>query len=291
MVFVFGIDFAIIALMKKIIFTFISLLLGAFFISSCTMERKLALEFVDNDGRDIPVMIVPPPLLYMYNNKSIESLNNRDLNMDSLAFYQSELLQYISDSAFLENYMNAFIQYLDDHHLQVFLPDELTGFTQQRRLSYMVRLAQMELEEDYDTVLAEEKINFQQQTKYIPINKLSLSTWFEISQKDSTSYFTYFDEQYITDDIYGDFRQELWSFDIKYDYTILKIEKEDVYDFATMLGEKHASYVYDLIMNTYIWNKIPEEKRSHYQYLHYNAQYGSVEVAEEAFIRVDDAEQ
>jgi len=234
-------------------------------------------------------MIVPPPLLYMYNNR-IYAADTLNTNLDSLSFYNSKYIQYISDSIFLENYMNAYIQYLEDNNLQVYLPDNLVDFSKQRKAAYIVRIAQMELVEDTMNYSVTEQINFAERKLDIPTNKISLSVWFDISQKDSTSYFTYFDEQYIYDEVYGDFVQDLWGFNIRYDYEILELRTDDIYEFASMLGEKHASYFYDLMLNTYIWNRIPIESRNHYQYLHYNSQYGSVEVADEAFIRVDEEE-
>ena len=265
------------------------LIATGYLLSSCSMERQLALQFVETESKSTPVMLVPPPLLHMYNNKPVHFYSNQSsLDIDSLAFYQSDFLQYISDSIFLENYMNSFIEDSRKFGFKVFLPNELEEFINIKELAYIMRIPQMELVEDTISWEIEEQVNFMKSSRIIPINSIGLSTWFEISEKDSASYHIYFDEQIITDETYGDFRQELWSLDIKYDYTVFKLEQEDIYQFASDLGSLHASYFFDLILNTYIWNHIPEDKKGHYIYLHYNHDYHSVEAADAAFIRLDD---
>lgn len=250
------------------------------------MEKQLALEFVKNEGKGTPIMLVPPPILHMFNNKPIAATNT-DLNLDSINFYKSQFLQHISDSIFLERYMNAFISQTRDFGLIIFLPHDLNQFLEQEKLSYIIKIPQMELAEDTIAWKIEEQINFQKRTSIIPINKISLSTWFEVSQKDNDSHQMYFDEQTITDETYGDFSQNFLNTDITYDGIVLEIELEEIYDFASELGSLHASFLYDLILNTYIWNHLDEDKKEHYIFLHYNHPYHSVEAADQAFIHLD----
>lgn len=274
--------------MKKIQ-KFLFLIIVVLGVHACTMEKQLALEFVKNEGQGTPVLLSPPPILNMFNNNPISIIDyHENLNYDSLNFYHSIYLQHISDSVFLEKYMNAFISHSRLMGLDVFLPHELDRFIQLERLAYIVNIPQMELHEDTIAWEIEEQINFRKTTRIIPINKISLSTWFEISQKDASTHRLYFDEQFITDETYGDFSQDFLSTDIKYDASVFEIETEDIYEFATELGQLHASFLYDLILNTYIWNHIDEDKKGRYIFLHYNHTYHSVEAAEQTFIHLDD---
>jgi len=253
------------------------------------MEKQLALEFVKNEGKEMPIMLVPPPILHMFNNKPISIIDmDTNLDIDSLNFYNSQFLQYISDSIFLEKYMNAFISNSQDFGLIVFLPHELNQFLEQEKSAYIIKIPQMELAEDTIAWEIEEQINFQTRTRVLHINRISLSTWFEISQKDNNSQGLYVDEQSISDQTYGDFKQDFFSTDIKYDATVFEIETEDIYDFASDLGYLHASFLYDLILNTYIWNHLDKDKKEHYIFLHYNHTYHSVEAAEQTFIHLDE---
>jgi len=251
------------------------------------MERKLALQFIEGDAKSTSVMLVPPDILYMFNEKGLP-YGEYD-NIDSAKFYNSKFIQYISDSVFLENYFNHFTKHAKEYGLEVYFPNDISDFLDVKNTAYIVRFSQMEIMEDTAIYLVEERVNgFQPQFKEIEYNLVALSTWFDISMKDSVQNFTYFDEQFITDDIYGDYIQDDWSFDYRYDYTKYDIELEYIYEFAKDMGKTHASYVYDLMMNSYIWNQLPPEKRDNFHYLHYNVRYHSLEVAEEAFIMLED---
>jgi len=271
--------------MKWIKTIFIGFLTIALF-SSCTLERKLAMEFVQSEAPSYPVMLVPPDILYTFNLKAPPVGDYEDV--DSALFFSSKYIQYVSDSAFLENYFSAFIEQSQKNKLAVYFPEDLDSFLIMDRAAYIVRFAQMELAEDTASMRAEEKINNRPKDKDIPYHFISLSTWFEISMKDSLQGYTYFDEQYLAEEIYGDFIQESWSLDYKYEYELFDLEKEDIYSFARYMGQTHSEYLFDLMLNSYIWNHLPKDRRKSFLYLHYNSRYHSIEVAEEAFILMDE---
>lgn len=250
------------------------------------MERKLAMQFVQNEAPSHPVMLIPPDILYTFNLKA-PPIGDYD-NIDSALFFSSKYIQHISDSAFLEVYYKSFVEQSRETGLDIYFPADLENFLKTNRPAYVVRFAQMELAEDTAIMQVEEKIDFLPQTKNIQYNFISLSTWFEISMKDSLQGYTYFDEQYLADEIFGDFVQHLWSLDIEYEYELIEMETEDIYSFAQNMGKTHATYLFDLMLNSYIWSQLPEERRKSFMYLHYNSRYNSIEVADEAFIMLEE---
>jgi hypothetical protein len=250
------------------------------------MERKLALQFVETEAPDYPVMLVPPDILYTFNLKAPPLGKYSDI--DSALYFSSKYIQYISDSAFLENYFSSFVEQSKATRLDIFFPTDLESFLNTKKPAYIVHFAQMELTEDTAVFGVEEKINNRPRKKHIPYHTISLSTWFDINMKDSLNGYTYFDEQYLADDIFGSFEQELWSLDIKYEYEIVEMEQEDIYAFAKYMGKSHAQYLFDLMLNSYIYMKLPEERKRGFMYLHYNSDYKSIEVAEEAFIMLEE---
>lgn len=256
------------------------------FLSSCTMERKLAMQFVQSEAPDYPVMLVPPDILYTFNLKAPPS--GKYKNVDSALFFSSKHIQYISDSLFLEKYFKSFVDQSKETGLDIYFPTDLESFLQLERPTYVVRYAQMELIEDTAIMRVEEKIDYRPKFKDIPYNFISLSTWFEISMKDSLQGYTYFDEQYLADQIFGEFIQHLWSLDVEYQYELIEMEQQDIYEFASYMGKSHAQYLFDLMLNSYIWRNLPEDRRKSFLYLHYNSRYNSIEVAEEAFIMIDE---
>lgn len=250
------------------------------------MERKLAQQFIDGDAKNTQVMLVPPDILYLFNEKGLAP--GKYKNIDSAKFFNSQYVQYLSDSIFLESYFKSFVKQSEKYGLSIFFPNDINGFLETTTASYIVRFSQMELMEDTGTYRINEKIDFVNRTKKIVYNMIVLSTWFDISMKDSVQNYTYFDEQFIADEIFGEYIQEAWNYDFRYEYTQYEIEEKDIYEFAQGMGKTHAGYLFDLIMNSYIWNQLPEEKRAYFNYLHYNPEYHSIEVAEEAFIMMDD---
>lgn len=261
-------------------------LLGLTILSSCTMERKLAMHFVQNEAPSHPVMLIPPEILYTFNMKAPPKGEYE--NVDSALFFSSKYIQHISDSAFLENYFRSFAEQSKETGLDVYFPTDLESFLETERPAYIVRFAQMELAEDTANMGIEERIDYRPALRKVPYHTISLSTWFEISMKDSLQAYTYFDEQFLADDIFGDFVHHLWSKDIEYEYEIIEMEQEDIYLFAQYMGKTHAKYLFDLMLNSYIWHQLPEERRKSFMYLHYNSRYNSIEVADEAFIMMDE---
>lgn len=250
------------------------------------MERKLALQFVQSEAPSYPVMLVPPDILYTFNLKA-PPIGDYE-NVDSALFFSSKYIQYVSDSLFLKNYYNAFVDQSKETGLDIYFPSDLDHFLEVNRPAYIVRFAQMELAEDTAIMRVEEKIDYRPRNKDIPYNFISLSTWFEISMKDSLQGYTYFDEQYLADEIFGDFVQYLWSLDTEYEYEIVEMEQDDIYEFARYMGKTHAQYLFDLMLNSYIYSNLPDERKNSFFYLHYNSRYNSIEVAEEAFIMMEE---
>ncbi|OYT15233.1 MAG: hypothetical protein B7C24_14170 [Bacteroidetes bacterium 4572_77] len=252
------------------------------------MERQLALDFVENEAKSTAVMIVPADYLWIYSNAPlIIKKHAAHANLDSLRFFESDILPYISDSIFLENYYDSFMNQIHAYGLQTYLPQDINSFIGLPQKSYVIKMAQMELVEDSSFVSVEEIIGNRNRELQIPVNKISLNTWFEISQKDSTQVYRYFDENGINDEVYGSFVQGLWDNDIRYDYTVFPLKKEEVYSLASFMGRRHAQFLFDLILNSFIWSALTTEAQQRYHYLHYNSQYHSIEVADEAFIMME----
>lgn len=259
---------------------FLGFLWVAFGLTSCTLERELAMQYIEKEAPKTNLMVVPPDILFMFSDKAL--IDGDFKNKDSALFYQSKFLQYVSDSIFLETYFSAFAQQTAINGVNLFFPDQLSDFISQPNQSYIVRFAQMELLEDTTTFVVEESSGYLKSFRKIPYEMVSLGCWFEVSIKDSASYFTYFDEQFVNDQILGHYREDSWNNITEFVYTIDEMDLDDLYLFAEYAGKTHASYIFDLMLNTYIWNQLPAERKNGFIYLHYNAAYRTIEIAKEA---------
>jgi hypothetical protein len=140
----------------------------------------------------------------------------------------------------------------------------------------------MELLEDTTSLEVEEGLGHLSVIKKIPYEQLSLGCRFEISIKDSSAYFTYFDEQYVNDQIVGHYREDALNNETEFVYSLDEISLDDIYEFASYAGQVHASYIFDLMLNTYIWNQLPDDRKNGFIYLHYNPADRTIEIAWES---------
>jgi hypothetical protein len=66
---------------------------------------------------------------------------------------------------------------------------------------------------------------------------------------------------YAMDGLDGRFLQNLFTGEVKFHYNLYPIEVEDIYTLAAMLGEKYAGYIYDYMLNEYIYRNFPQGQR------------------------------
>jgi hypothetical protein len=160
------------------LFILIALTLG-----SCSVERRLASEFFKN-RHNTTLMVIPADLVYKRNLKTFEVENADQMDetaLDSLLYTRSLFLQNISDSIFLETYLNTLIRNLRNKGLKVYLQPDADIFLKDTSNKYIVNVAQLMLEENVELLFHPD---YDVEYSYIGdfyLNKVSLSSWFEIS--------------------------------------------------------------------------------------------------------------
>ncbi len=250
-------------------------------VNSCSMSRKLAADFVNKESYEVAVLLLPAKYLdYMYQDAADQLYTSDDKEFDQL-----KLLPKISDSIFMENYFNTFIDHLEKTNIQVFTPEYMTEFLNFRGKAYVVEMAQMELiERTYQQQIDELRAGVSK-SRMIPLTELSLNIWLDVSAKDASknAKHVYFDEQTIRDHLEGNFVEDPIKDDIIYYHQTDSLQQAEVHEWAIDLGQTHAEYLYDLMMNTYIWNHLSSKQQEYHLFLHYNPHYQVVERADEAF--------
>ncbi len=245
------------------------------------MSRKLAADFVNKESYEVAVLLLPAKYLdYMYQDAA-----NQLYTFEHKEFKNLRLLPKISDSIFMENYFNTFIEHLENTNIQVFTAEHMTDFLNFRGKAYVVEMAQMELiERTYQQQIDELHAGISK-SRFIPLTELSLNIWLDVSAKDASqnAKHVYFDEQTIRDHLDGDFVEDPIKQDIIYYSQIDSLQTKEVHQWAIDLGQIHAEYLYDLMMNTYIWNHLSPKQQERHLFLHYNPHYQVVERADEAF--------
>ena len=243
------------------------------FLSSCSIERKLAQGFIDNPP-PINIQLFSPGGLNKYSHKGelipgFDSLSG--IQQDSALYYSSRFIQYIDDSIYLEKYVNAFIDELRSLGFKVFVEESIDTFLKSLPQSYLLNMVQVQLDE-YRFPL-EDSAEFGDSTffKRFEINAVDASSWFEISKMNTVKPVkTVLHSKFTgTDSFEGRFFLNGFSSEVMYKYKIDSLNVKDIYDLSIYAGRKHANYLFDYFMNQYVAFHLPQGEEMQ-GYLHYD---------------------
>jgi hypothetical protein len=229
--------------------------------TSCTIENKLAREYVMSKPTEA-LMIVPTDFMYKTNLSyqepdPVNMISERAL--DSVGYFKSTYLRYISDSIFLEKFYNAFIREMEESGYNIFLPNDSLIFMKQQQGKWTIRFAQLQLEEEtknyfVDTYDPDERYYY----KEYNLTSVGLNTWTEtvFSASPDQQRLLYL-SGFIEDDFEGGFRYNYFDDKMYYSDRTLKITYDDIYKMAEDSGKKHAELLMDYLLNDYIRRNMP----------------------------------
>lgn len=239
------------------------------------MEQKLARGFISNPP-PISIQLFSPDGLFKFSHKGelisgFDSLTEKQ--QDSALFYNSKYIRYIDDSIYLERYINSFIDELRSLGFKVFVEESLDTFLKNQPQSYLLNMAQVQLDEYIFPFEDSEEFGDSTFYKRVDLNAVDASSWFEISKMNSTkpvktvlhSKFT------ATDSFSGRFMLNGFASEVTYKYKIDSLNVSDIYDLAKFAGRKHANYLFDYFMNQYVAFHLPAGEQMQ-GYLHYDHQ-------------------
>jgi hypothetical protein len=249
--------------------------------SSCTIEQKLAKGFIDHPPQ-ISIQLFTPETLFKYNHKGemIEGFDSLSPEkQDSALYYSSEFIQYISDSTYLEKYVNAYIDELRNLGFKVYVEESMDTFLRGEPQSYIVTMAQVQLDEYIYPFEDSEEFGDSTFYKRFDLNAVDASSWFELSKMNAEkpgktilkSTFT------ATDGFEGNFVLSGFASNVVYKYKIDPLTIQDLYDLAVYAGKKHADYLFDWFLNQYVRFHMPEGQKAAF-WFHYNLPKHSLEI-------------
>jgi len=265
-------------------FQFILLVSFLLTLSSCLPEKKLAMQFAENP-QGINLLVFSPDYIYKYNHKGEEIPGFdtlRSSRQDSALWVNSRYMQFLSDSVLLENYMNGFVGELRKLGFIVYLPSSIDSFLTDKPQSYIVNLAQIQMDEYTYPLEDEQPFEDTVYYKRFDLNAMDFSCWFELSKVNAAASkkTMLYSSHSAYDDFEGSFMVDPWTRNVRYRYRIDSLSVTDIYDMATFLGKKHASYLFDYFLNQYVAASLPESEPLYYYY-HYNRPRHSVAPVEE----------
>ena len=236
-------------------------------------ERKVAITFVEA-AHGLNLLVIPPDYIFKYSHKgeSIEGFESIPQNQqDSALMVNSRYLQFLSDSLLLENYMNNFIGELRNNGFNVYLSSAVDSFMTGKPQSYVLDVAQMQLDEYFYPLEDEEAYMDTIYYKKINLNAIDFGCWFDLSKAntENAKKTVLYSTSTAYDSFDGRFFNDPFTGAVRYKYKIDSLALDDVYAMASYLGKRHASYLYDFFMNQYIAKHMPDGMKSE-DYYHYN---------------------
>jgi hypothetical protein len=274
------------------------LLLAALFlllISSCATERKFAREFIKNDS-SYSALVMAPDYVFKYSLKEWQidrAWRTDEWLLDSILWENSLFIKYIYDSIFLDLYVGSYVAELEALGFTVYPEDSLINFLSGRKDSFIMHIAQLELEEYVEPVLEYEEIGEYIYYEYINLNAINLNSWIEInSLNDEEDKSVFFANEYITDELEGYFKHYYFTGEVEFRYQIDTLLLDHIYNLAAYTGYTYAGYTYDYLLNKYIDKRVEEERvyRTDITYYHYDRRkrYLSAAKLEERFVPLEE---
>jgi hypothetical protein len=250
-----------------------SLIFCLVFFTSCYPEYKLGKAFIESKP-DVSLMILPTDYVYKSNLKLDEigdTSGMTDQEIDSLGLEKSLFLHKISDSVFLETFINSMIAEFAKFGFKVYMENASDSFLFFKSPSYILNVAQLLLEEGYNDFKDSEEFGGNTYYKSFQTNAVTFNSWLELTQlnpkKEGRKLF--FVSETIADGVDGYFTENLLTGEIKYKYQVMEIDVNIIYHYCKVLGARYAGYTFDYLMNDYIMTHFPPGKKRNF-YMHYN---------------------
>jgi hypothetical protein len=254
----------------------ISLILITIIFQSCNPEYRLARKFISSTGKQ-SVLVIPPTFLYKNKTHPLDTLDLEGLDntlRDSAIYARSIYLKWIADTTFLRVFTHSFLNELSKYGLKVHFREspETEEF-----IDWTVNFVQAQIEEEQkiislakrerNIVLSASKTDTILKYKRF-LNNITSNTWLKVyfSAGNVVDSGTFFHSNTITDHVESGF-----SLNTYLGKPILipkeKLRLADIYQLARMEGKIQAILFFDLMLNTYVFNK---SKLFYYDYLHYD---------------------
>lgn len=244
-----------------LILSFATLLSGIF--SACSPERRLARQFITLK-EPATVLLVSPDIVYKKSYKLPDSADLSGLTQsetDSALFFQTRLLQYTNDSVFIHAFTEGIISALHTAGVKIYAADSSLHFVQAETPAYIVNIAQLQLEEYYDSLVTAPDIFKDDEVYVIYYTAVNMNSWYELSQLNSegNDRQVLFNSKTVQDFVDGGLRYIPISGDYKFISTIDSLTVSDVYELGGHVGFLNGTLLFDQMMNAWIRQHLPHQ--------------------------------
>ncbi len=250
-----------------------SLVLGLIIITSCSLERKIALDYANKKNKGA-VLIIAPDFIYKdavedyFINKDdtiphyevrenqVKHLNIQDsLKLDSVLLKNALYLNYVKDKPYLDTCFLYFRKRLESFGYNVYTYDQLDDFMKLKDTSYIIKLAQIQIEQKViNSPDAVYEIYGRVHDFEVKINSLDVNAWFELERTNvkDESFPVLYTSHSISDFINGEVIGDNLA------YSRDSISAQDIANLPKVLGGLYAVLFQDYFLNLYVMEKMPK---------------------------------
>ncbi len=223
-------------------------------ISSCSVERRLARDFVDQQDRP-PVILKEPAQFYLVSYKEAEQDTSglKTWQVDSIRYHESEIVQHVNSDSAQDFFFNAFKNQLDQLNFTVYQGNEVAELLNNDTVQPLVlHFPQMELEEFTKPYAYEEYIRGKKYYKNFDLDAVNFNSWLQLSRRGVDGSEFYFISDSITDVVDGHFYVTEKTGKVKFRYKYHEVKTGDIYRFMQDMGKNYAQYVFDHYLNRFV---------------------------------------
>lgn len=245
-------------------------------LASCGPERMIGDYYMKHSPKG-SVLLMRPDFVYKRNlmRYDLSDLMS-ETEKDSVAFYRSSYLQYVSDSIVLDEYLNSFIDHLLSVGFDVYAQEYIDSFMIVGPPAYIVNVAQLQMEESRDSSGSAALYEPDAEDSYYPsglvLNTVRLNSWIEVTELNADSgnhKKLFFASSIARDAVKTGLVIEPESGEFHSRYMIDTLTMNDVYELPRQSGKTYANYLLDYFMNEYIRIQMPEGIYPQ-RYMHYD---------------------
>jgi len=232
-------------------------------LGGCSAQKKLAKQYVQQSS-DWGVLVLMPEHIFKFNErydrdeKGMSQLSEFEKNQELLS--QTLLMNTLNDSLVRVIFENAYFNTLRNYNVKIYTEPDFQVFYERDSLSWIVNVAQIELQEFIENYEDEDMFYGMSYMKVVPLNAVNLAVWVEISQLNQSNQEAkvYFTDQNLFDQLESEFVYDFFTSQVNYYYSIDSLKTQDIYDFASFMGRLSASYTYDQLLNNKLQYKLPK---------------------------------
>lgn len=241
--------------------------------SSCITEQKLADQYLAQLPGS-PFFIIPQYELFK-DNFTVNydtTVQYTPEQYDSIEWFQSYYLQYLSDSIYLTQFTNSLISELTLQGFNVFVNDSSVIFDSLTDPKKVIKIAELQLSEEhgiefsYMDIVDNEKVSIYG----FHGNRVCLDSWIEVISPDTSAKQVLHLAGCYTDNFVPGFDPDQLE-NVKDAKNFRdSLEITDLYRMADESGRKHAELLLDYFLTEYIRAQLPKYFAPTMEYYHYD---------------------